>query len=45
MDWYEKIKGYYDIGLWDIERVKNAVGKGKITAAQYKDITGQLYTA
>ena len=43
MDWFEKIKFYYEMGFWDIERVKNAVIKGKITAEQFKEITGQDY--
>lgn len=43
MNWFEKIKLYYEMGLWDIERVKNAVIKGKITAEQFKEITGQDY--
>ena len=43
MEWFEKIKLYYETGLWDIERVKNAVIKGKITAEQFKEITGQDY--
>jgi hypothetical protein len=33
----------YEMGLWDIERVKNAVIKGKITAEQYEEITGEEY--
>ena len=43
MDWFDKIKNYYDTGLWTIEWVKNAVIKGKITAEQFKEITGQDY--
>lgn len=43
MDWFVSIKEYFDIGLWDITRVKNAVVKGKITEAQYEEITGQSY--
>jgi len=43
MSWFEKVKFYYERGLWDIERVKNAVIKGKITAEQFKEITGQDY--
>ena len=39
---FEKIKKYYDEGLWDIDRVKNVVGKA-ITAAEYKKITGEKY--
>jgi uncharacterized XkdX family phage protein len=45
MDWFERIKNYYDTGLWDIERVRNAVVKEKITKAQFKEITGQDYDA
>ena len=43
MDWFEKIKIYYEMGLWDIERVKNAVIKGKITAEQFKEITAEQF--
>ena len=43
MDWFEKIKLYYETGLWDINRVKDAVVKGKITAEQFKEITEQAY--
>ena len=43
MDWFEKIKMYYDMGFWDIERVKNAVIKGRITAEQFEEITKQAY--
>ena len=41
--WYQKIKEYYDNGLWNIEMVKNAVVKGKITPEQYKEITGDVH--
>ena len=44
MNWCEKIKVYYNSGLWDITRVKNAVALGKITEAQFKEITGWEYT-
>lgn len=40
---FKKVKGYYDSGLWSIERVRNAVIKGWITAEEYKDITGEVY--
>jgi len=40
---FEKIKNYYDKGLWTKEMVRNAVIKGKITSAQYKLITGEDY--
>ena len=39
---FEKVKGYYDSGLWSIERVRAAVGKW-ITAEEYKEITGEDY--
>lgn len=39
---YEKVKNYYDKGLWNIGRVKNAVGKW-ITELEYAEITGYLY--
>ena len=40
---YAKIKKYYDKGLWDIDRVHKAVEKGKITPAEFEEITGQSY--
>ena len=40
---FEKIKGYYDNGLWTKEMVANAVVKGKITAEQYTEIIGDDY--
>ncbi len=39
-NWFEKIKKYYDAGLWTKKMVGNAVVKKKITAEQYKEITG-----
>lgn len=39
---YDKIKYYYDNGLWGIQRVWNAVGKA-ITEDEYFDITGLVY--
>lgn len=42
---FEKVKAYYDCGLWSIARVKNAVVKGWITAAEFKEITGEDYEA
>ena len=40
---FEKIKQYYDKGLWSEGWVRNAVVKGVITAAQFEEITGQPY--
>jgi len=39
---FEKVKGYYDTGLWDINRVRNVVGK-VITEEDYFEITGFVY--
>lgn len=42
---FEKIKSYFDRGLWTAEMVSNAVVKGKITVDEYKQITGLDYVA
>lgn len=39
---YEKVKTYYENGLWDKTRVYRVVGKW-ITQAEYEDITGEAY--
>ncbi len=38
---FEKIKKYYDTGVWSEQRVREAVAKNVITAAQFKEITGK----
>ncbi len=38
----EKIKYYYDKGLWNIDRVWNVVGKA-ITQEDYFEITGFVF--
>lgn len=46
MSVFEKIKYYYDHGLWSFQRVANVVGKpGGITAEDFKSITGEDYQA
>lgn len=40
---FEKVKKYYDDGLWKKSQVKNAVVKGWITPDEYKEITGEDY--
>lgn len=40
---FELVKGYYDSGLWSKKAVRNAVVKGRITAAEYEEITGGVY--
>lgn len=42
MSWFEKVKYYYNNGLWDIERVKNVVGK-VIDEEEYREIVGEEY--
>ena len=39
----EKVKKYYNTGLWSEERVRNMVIKGIITEEEYKDIIGNEY--
>jgi len=38
---YEKVKHYFETGLWTSEMVRNAVTKGWITEEEYVDITGE----
>lgn len=40
---YERVKYYYNAGLWSLPMVKMAVRKGIITKAQFKEITGEDY--
>lgn len=40
---FERVKYYYEAGLWSIPMVKVAVRKGVITKEQYREITGEDY--
>ena len=40
---FEKVKSYYERGLWNISRVRNAVVKNWITPAEFEEITGAVY--
>ena len=40
---YERVKYYFEAGLWSIPMVKMAVKKGIITKEQYTEITGKEY--
>lgn len=40
---YERIKYYFEAGLWSKPMVKNAVRKGIITKEQFEEITGEVY--
>jgi len=44
MSWFDRVKMYYDKGLWSKQRVYNVVGK-VITAEEYEEITGEPYIA
>lgn len=39
----KKIEKWYKQGLWSAEMVANAVKKGILTAADYEEITGEVY--
>ena len=38
---FEKIKKYYEKGVWSEQRVREAVAKDIITPEQFKEITGK----
>ena len=40
---FNKVKTYYDKGLWNKAMVRNAVAKEWITAEEYEEITGEVY--
>lgn len=40
---YTTVKKYYDLGMWDESRVRNAVIKGWITEAEFEEIVGKAY--
>lgn len=40
---FEKIKEYYDKGLWNKARVYNMAKNNIITKTEYKKITGEEY--
>lgn len=39
---FEKVRGYYKSHLWNLTRVRNAVGKW-ITEEEYQEITGKTF--
>jgi uncharacterized XkdX family phage protein len=45
MDWFKIITDFYNAKLYTIEQVKVFVIKGKITADEFQQITGQVYAA
>lgn len=38
---YNKIKRWYDMGLWTDKMVQDSVDKGILTREQYEEITGK----
>lgn len=40
---FDKIKMYYNSGLWSKDRVRNMVIKGIITAEEYEEIVNEIY--
>lgn len=44
MDYYTIAKRYYEKGYYTKGDVKIFVSSGKITEAQYQEITGEAYT-
>ena len=40
MSWFDRVKMYYDKGLWSKERVYNVVGKVITAKEEFKNITG-----
>lgn len=41
---FAKVKAFFDQGVWGENRVGDAIIKGWITEAEYKEITGKKYT-
>ena len=41
----ERIEKWYKLGLWTKDMVRSAVDKGKLTTAEYTEITGEAYGA
>lgn len=41
---FEKYKGHYDAGFWNIEMLKNVIRKRKLTEEEFSEITGEEYT-
>lgn len=39
----ERIEKWYKLGLWTKDMVRSAVAKGKLTADEYAEITGEVY--
>lgn len=42
---FEKVKKFYDMGLYSAAQVAQFVRKGRLTADEYERITGEAYRA
>ena len=40
---YQLVAYYYEMRVWDLDRVRAAVVKGWITETEYQQITGDAY--
>ena len=40
---FDKVKSYFDRGLWSRRQVRDAVAKEWITAEEYAEIVGENY--
>lgn len=40
---YNKVKRWYDMGMWNEARIRNAVKMGWITKEEFTEIAGQAY--
>ena len=43
--YFAEIKEWFELGIWNEKRVKNAVAQNYLTEAEYKEITGKTYKA
>ena len=43
-DQFEKVKRYYNMGMWNIDRVRNAVSKRWISESEFAEITTTPYS-
>ncbi len=41
---FERVRNYYNNGLWSKKKVRDAVAKAWITAEEYREITGEPYS-
>ena len=40
---FAKLKSYYETGLWNENRLRNAVVKGWLSEAEFEEITGESF--